>query len=573
MQPPMAGAAQHDTGPNTALVRTVLELWAEPALVMDARYRIHAANAAFSAVFGYQAPELLGRDARRLLCAQPCPAQLVRIRRGLRHAGVGEGQVWTRTRDGQELSCGLSLHATPGTGLRIVRLAPAARRPADTSLASAHARGAAQRDSLTGLLDRTALHAALAHSVALAGAQGQRLAVLVLDLDNFKAVNKTLGHAAGELLLVAVAQRLRPLLGLGDVAARQGGDAFCIVLHGCEDLAAAQWSAGQLLAAVSGRYRIDGADLHASACVGMAMFPEHGVDSASLLRNAESAMYHAKGRGRAHLQVYMPSVQHPGARHLALDHALRVAFEARALELHYQPQFMGHTGQVTGVEALLRWRTADGRYIPPDEFIPVAEESGLIVPLGAWVLDEACRQLAAWRAAGLPRMTVAVNVSAHQLRSKALLSHVMLTLQRHGLDGSDLELEITESAAMAKPDTSIGLLRALRQLGVRLLIDDFGTGHSSLSYLTRLPIHALKLDRSFVHGIGTDAHGGTLCTATIGLAHTLGLDIVAEGVETPAQHEFLARHGCDRLQGYLFARPMPADALQDFVCARVALSG
>lgn len=559
MQPPMAGAAQHDTGPNIALVRTVLDLWKEPALVTDARYRIRAANAAFTAVFGYQAPELLGHDARRLLCAQPCPAQLVRIRRGLQHAGAGEGQVWARTRDGQELSCSLSLHATPGTALRIVRLA--------------HARGAAQRDSLTGLLDRAALHAALAHSVALAGAQGQRLAVLVLDLDNFKAVNKTLGHAAGEQLLVAVAQRLRPLLCVGDVAARLGGDAFCIVLHTCADQAAAQREADQLLAAISGRYRVDGADLHASACVGMAMFPEHGADSASLLRNAESAMYHAKGGGRAHLQVYTPSVQHPGARHLALDHALRVAFEARALELHYQPQFDGHTGQVTGVEALLRWRTADGRYIPPDEFIPVAEEGGLIVPLGAWVLDEACRQLAAWRAAGLPHLTVAVNVSAHQLRSKALLSHVMLTLERHGLAGSDLELEITESAAMAKPDTSIGLLRALRQLGVHLLIDDFGTGHSSLSYLTRLPIHALKLDRSFVHGIGTDAHGGTLCTATIGLAHTLGLDIVAEGVETPGQHEFLARHGCNRLQGFLFARPMPADALHDFVCERMALSG
>ncbi|HVR49091.1 MAG TPA: EAL domain-containing protein [Pseudorhodoferax sp.] len=564
----MTGSAHRDDGPDAALARAVLALWPEPALVTDARHRIRAANAAFTEAFGYPAQELLGRDARQLLCTQACRTELARIRRGLQQAGVGQGQARMRGREGQTLSCGISLHAAPGTGLRIVRLAPAPHLPAD---ALAHAAGATQRDRLTGLLDRAGLLAALASCVALASAQGTRLAVLVLDLDNFKAVNKTLGHAAGELLLASVAQRLRPRLGTGSIGARLGGDAFCVVLPLCEDLATAQWEAGQLLAAVSGRYRIDSADLHASACVGMAMFPDHGTDGASLLRNAESAMHHAKGGGRGHLQVYMPSVQPPGARKLALDHALRMAFEARALELHYQPQFDGRTGKITGVEALLRWRSDDGRYIPPDEFIPVAEEGGLIVRLGAWVLDEACRQLAAWRAAGLPRMTVAVNVSAHELRSKALLSHVMLTLDRHGLDGSDLELEITESAAMAKPETSIGMLRALRQLGVRLLIDDFGTGYSSLSYLTRLPIHALKLDRSFVHGIGTDAHGGTLCTATIGLAHTLGLDIVAEGVETPGQHDFLARHACDRLQGYLFARPMPADALHDFVCERMAL--
>jgi EAL domain-containing protein (putative c-di-GMP-specific phosphodiesterase class I) len=276
-------------------------------------------------------------------------------------------------------------------------------------------------------------------------------------------------------------------------------------------------------------------------------------------------MYHAKSLGRNNVQFFTPEMTQTALKRLTLDHDLRIALETGQFELHYQPQLDSRNGRTVGVEALVRWRHPRDGLMSPAEFIPIAEETGLILPLGEWVLDEACRQLRAWRDQGIEDVSMAVNLSAHQLRSPVLQEHVAHALKKHRLAGSDLELEVTESAAMHDPAASISQLKALRDLGVRLSIDDFGTGYSSLSYLKLLPIHTLKLDRSFVHDIESDSNDVAICTATIALAHNLGLSVIAEGVETEAQRLFLASHHCDFMQGYLFSKPLPAEAALAFI--------
>jgi EAL domain-containing protein (putative c-di-GMP-specific phosphodiesterase class I) len=283
------------------------------------------------------------------------------------------------------------------------------------------------------------------------------------------------------------------------------------------------------------------------------------------MKSADTAMYHAKSQGRDNVQFFTAEMNQAALKRLTLDNDLRVAVETQQFELFYQPQLDSRSGRIFGVEALIRWRHPRDGLVSPAEFIPVAEDTGLILKLGDWVLDEACRQLQAWQAAGLAGLTMSVNLSAHQLHSPALFDHVQQTLKKYGLTGADLEFEITETVAMRDPDACISQLKALRRLGVRLSIDDFGTGYSSLSYLKLLPIHTLKLDQTFVRDIENDANSVAICTATIALAHNLGLAVIAEGVETEAQRLLLTSHQCDFMQGYLFSKPLPADATLAFI--------
>ena len=420
-------------------------------------------------------------------------------------------------------------------------------------------------DVLTGLINRSSLQSQLEHALATAHRERHALAVIFLDLDHFKTINDTLGHAVGDALLREVARRLRHSVRDGDIVARLGGDEFVVILTEVENVAATVHVADKILQVLAQRYRIGEHELHSTASLGIAFYPDDGEDSETLMKNADNAVHHAKSLGRNNAQFFTSEMNLAAMKRLMLDNDLRVAVETRQFELHYQPQLDSQDGRTVGVEALVRWRHPRDGLMSPAEFIPVAEETGLILPLGEWVLDEACRQLRAWRDQGIEDVTMAVNLSAHQLRSPVLLEHVAQALKKHRLAGSDLDLEVTESAAMHDPAASISQLKALRELGVRLSIDDFGTGYSSLSYLKMLPIHTLKLDQSFVHDIESDSNDVAICTATIALAHNLGLAVIAEGVETEAQRHFLASHHCDFMQGYLFSKPLSAEAALAFI--------
>lgn len=395
------------------------------------------------------------------------------------------------------------------------------------------------------------------------------MAVMFIDMDRFKLINDTLGHHVGDALLIEVAQRMLSSVRESDIVARVGGDEFVVVLTGVESgMAAGTSIAGKILSRLGEPYSIEGQLLYSSPSIGISVYPSDGGSAEHLLKNADAAMYHAKSAGRNTYQFFTAAMNEAATRRMNLERDLRQAVGAGQLELHYQPQIGTVDGSVHGVEALIRWRHPGRGMIPPLDFIPLAEETGLIEVLGVWVLNEACRQLAAWHAQDIRCGRMAINLSANQLRSAAIIEQVREAIERHGITARDLELEVTESAAMENPEKAIEKLRALRELGVELAIDDFGTGYSSLAYLKLLPIQTLKLDRSFVRDIETDANDAAISAATLALAHTLGLKVVAEGVETEAQRAFLAVQHCDILQGYLFSKPLSVEEATAYLSSR-----
>jgi diguanylate cyclase (GGDEF)-like protein len=420
----------------------------------------------------------------------------------------------------------------------------------------------AHHDTLTGLFNRYSLDSRLEQVLLSAQRDDERVAVMFVDLDRFKLINDTLGHRIGDLLLIEVAHRLRRCVRESDIVARLGGDEFIVALVGLATATDAAAVASKILAALSEGYFVGGHALYSSASLGIGVFPEDGRDAETLMRNADTAMYHAKERGRNNLQFFTAAMNQAAAERLAIERDLREALGNSEFELHYQPQIRVADGEDSGVEALIRWRHPERGLVSPTSFIPAAEECGLIGSIGDWVLREACRQLAEWRQQGLRGVHVSINVSAHQLRSPEFVDSVVAALAANKLGEGDIELEVTESVAMADPQLAIRQLSALRAKGVRIAIDDFGTGYSSLAYLKLLPIKVLKLDRTFVRDIETDANDAAISAATLALAHSLGLSVVAEGVENEAQRTFLTRHGCDYLQGFLLGRPqMPVELL------------
>ena len=387
------------------------------------------------------------------------------------------------------------------------------------------------------------------------------MAVIFIDLDRFKIINDTLGHHVGDLLLIEVANRLRSCVRESDIVARLGGDEFVVALTSLTTDMDAAHVAKKIIAILDTPCTIEGKLLHTTPSVGISLFPDNGEDVDGLMKNADTAMYCAKDKGRNNFQFFSATMTAAATERLEIERDLRSALKNNEFELHYQPQVCASLGLVRGVEALIRWHHPERGLIPPLKFIPIAEECGLIEAIGGWVLEEACRQMAQWRKAGFGLKHVAVNLSAHQLRSPDLASHVKRVITRFGLAPGELELEITESVAMEDPERAIGQLRLLRESGVDLAIDDFGTGHSSLAYLKLLPIHTLKLDRAFVRDLETNENDAAISSATIALAKILGLRVVAEGVETEAQRNFLSNQACNLLQGYLFGKPEPADLL------------
>ncbi len=416
----------------------------------------------------------------------------------------------------------------------------------------------AHHDALTGLPNRVLLRDRFEHAVAQARRAHARVGLLFLDLDNFKVVNDTLGHAAGDELLLSVVTRLARCTRDSDTISRQGGDEFIVLLDSVPDMEAVERVAGEILEHLAEPILIGSHELAASCSIGVVVYPEDGSDFDRLLQKADTAMYNAKNAGRNTYRFFDERMNLQAQEHLLLQNGLHQALFRAELHLHYQPQFDVASGRAIGAEALLRWRNPELGDVPPGRFIPVAEDCGLIVPIGAWVLEQACRQAQAWRQAGLPDLVMSVNLSAMQFRRGGLVETVSGALARSGLPPHLLELELTESILLQDVENTLDTVQRLKALGVRLSLDDFGTGYSSLSYLKRFAVDRLKIDQSFVRDVTHDADQAAIVQAIVQLAKSLRLGIIAEGVETPEQHAFLCDAGCTDMQGFLLSRPLPA---------------
>ncbi len=427
-------------------------------------------------------------------------------------------------------------------------------------LAEAKIRHQALHDILTNLPNRVLFNERLSQALAQAQKSGNKLAVCFLDLDRFKTINDTLSHGIGDRLLQIVAQRLMECIGETDTLARWGGDEFTLILPNIKDTKEVAAIQDRILAAFKPVFDIENYQLHISPSIGIAVYPMHGNDAETLIKNADAALYIVKSQGRNNYQFYNSEINADSSKLLILENSLHYALERQEFEIYYQPQVNITTGKITKIEALLRWRHRELGLISPDEFIPIAEETGLILSIGEWVLKTACAQTKFWQEnLDLPSLSVAVNLSARQFQQRNLVNIVSQTLKETKLKHQCLELEITESVAMQNVEFTRKILSELYNLGVSISIDDFGTGYCSLSYLKNFPIHCLKIDKSFVRDLSHDNHDAAITTAIVRLAHGLKLAVVAEGVETEAQRNLLQLLDCQLMQGYLFSRPLPAE--------------
>jgi diguanylate cyclase (GGDEF)-like protein len=414
-------------------------------------------------------------------------------------------------------------------------------------------------DSLTSLPNRTLFGKLLDHSLNNARRYNKKIALLFIDLDRFKYINDTLGHEAGDQLLQEVGNRVKSCLRENDVVGRFGGDEFVVLVSEFDEIAGLEVVARKILGAIGKSFMLLSHEFSVTASIGIATFPANGQDAQSLIKNADIAMYQAKAEGKNNFMLFSEKLNTNSLQRLALESSLRYALERGEFELYYQAKVDSHSGSVSGMEALLRWNHPDLGMVAPMQFIPLAEETGLIVEIGKWVLRTACAQNVAWQAMGLPPLTMAVNLSARQFSDAALLEDISSTLQATGMNPALLELEITESMLMHNIEKAMQVLTALKSKNIRLAIDDFGTGYSSLSTLKRFPLNTIKIDRSFIQDIPGDMDDRTLTKAIIAMGKSLSLTVIAEGVETKEQADFLVEHACDELQGYYFSKPVPAD--------------
>ncbi len=533
--------------------RFLIETASHGLLLIDAGGCVILANSAAENQFGYDAGEMIGLNATALIpdgYADRLATERRRHGAEIARRAVGDrGELIGRRRDGSDFPVQILIGSSK-SGLVAVRTG-------GLELAFA-----AEHDVLTGLPNRLLLGNRITRAIILAKRRRHRVAVLFLDLDGFKRVNDSLGHAVGDRLLQSVATRLLGAVRASDTVSRQGGDEFVILLpdvSGAPDVAAL---AEKLLRAVADPHDIAPNDLHTGVSIGASLYPDDGLDAETLIKNADTAMYQAKEGGRHTFRFFAPAMRERAIERQTVEEDLRRAVARGEFTLRYQPQIDVRGGAITGAEALIRWKHPSRGLLTPDAFIPIAEESGLMVPIGAWVLREACAQAEAWRRAGLPAISMAVNVSAVEFGKADFLAGILGALDDTGLDPRALELELTESMLMQHAESAVTVLGTLRDIGVRVAIDDFGTGFSSLSYLTRFPVDALKIDQSFIRQLGGDRNNAIVVTTIIGMAHAMDLRVIAEGVETADQLRFLSRRRCEEAQGYLFSRPMPA---ADFV--------
>ncbi len=516
-------------------------------------------NSAFERITGYSSQEVLGRNARLLQGTDLAQPELITIRAALHDQRPCHVVLRNYRKDGGMYWNELNISPVRNDAGTVTHYIGVHSDITDAKTHQDELARQANHDSLTGLPNRNLLWDRIDRACARTQRYGGFVAVAFLDLDNFKVVNDSLGHSLGDHLLRAVAARLESSLRAMDTVARLGGDEFVLVLSDHKSELSVSGELQRIVESFSQPFVVDGRDVFITASVGVALYPQDAKDPETLMKSAELAMYRVKESGRNAYQLYTAEMQTRVTERLGLEGMLRRALERGEFSLRYQPQVDLRSNRIFGCEALLRWNQPDLGMIGPGKFIPLAEETGLIVPIGEWIVRTACRQSKTWQNAGLPAVTMAVNISARQFRENTLLQAVAKILDETGLDASQLELEVTESVIMHDTQHVIATLQAFADMGVSLSVDDFGTGYSSLSYLKRFPVDRLKIDQSFVRDVTTDADDAAIAQAVITLGHTMNLRVIAEGVETPEQLAFLRRHQCDEMQGYLFGKPMPAD--------------
>jgi diguanylate cyclase (GGDEF)-like protein/PAS domain S-box-containing protein len=556
-----------DRDRDTRLAAKVFEVSREGIVILDERRLIVSVNRAFNRLTGWMTDEVLGRTPDTVQSVRHDINFYRELWGTVADRGHWEGEVWLKRRDGSEFPSWGQISVVVDDDGRATHYVAICEDISERKAQEDRIRHLAQHDALTGLPNRALLEDRLAQAIPLARRNGTRLAVMFLDLDRFKLINDSLGHQAGDHLLREVARRLGTCVRKADTVSRQGGDEFVILLQELDAPEHAAKVARKVLEVVAQPVFVDGLQLQVTPSIGISVFPDDGTWQAELLRNADAAMYHAKGAGRNNFQFFTPQINARVIERVEIEGRLRRALDHGEFLLHYQPRFELATRRVVGMEALLRWRDPDRGMVPPGRFIPVAEECGLIVPLGEWVLQEACRQTAHWHRHGLDRLRVSVNVSAAQLHQKTFDACVQHALATSGLGATSLELEVTETSIMLDVEEASEILDVLKARGVHLSVDDFGTGYSSLAYLKRLPLDRVKIDRTFVKDVIDDADDAAITAAIIGMAHTLGMGTLAEGVETEAQAAFLERHGCQEVQGFLLARPLAPATFEAWVRA------
>jgi diguanylate cyclase (GGDEF)-like protein/PAS domain S-box-containing protein len=537
----------------------VFESTREGVMVTDVDQRIRMVNRAFTQLTGYSESEVIGKKPSLLSSGRHDRNFYAGIWASLNTAGHWQGEIWNRRKSGEVYPELLSISAVKGDSGKVIGYVGVFADISKLKSTEAELEFLAHHDPLTGLPNRLLLLSRLDHGIRVAKREGRQLALLMIDLDRFKDVNDSFGHLMGDELLQQVSARLIRRLRNADTVTRLGGDEFTLLL---EDIAYSEDAGGvanEIIASLGEPWRLsNGAELRISASIGISLFPDHGDSAAVLLQHADAALYQAKSEGRGCFRYFSESLTRAARERIGMESRLRQAISRNEFQVFYQPQVDIATGALIGAEALVRWKHAEEGYISPAKFIPVAEATGLIGPIGEWVLEETCRQGKIWAEAELPALTLAVNVSPHQFLSQNISQTIAKVLAETGFPAERLELELTESALMEREEEAVSTLAYLRAKGIRLAIDDFGTGYSSLAYLKRFPVDVLKIDKSFVDDLPASQDDREIASTIIAIAHTLGLKVLAEGVETPEQLEFLKMQGCDFYQGYLKSPPMPA---------------
>ncbi|OWY39182.1 sensor domain-containing diguanylate cyclase [Xenophilus sp. AP218F] len=541
------------------LAAKVFENTVEGIMITDADKRIRSVNRAFTEITGYTQHEVLGQKTSILSSGRHEGPFYEQMWAAITEHGSWQGELWNRRKNGEVFPEWLAINAVRNSLGEVTHYVAIFSDLTERKEADERIQFLAHFDVLTSLPNRVHMQDRVELAIHNASRDNQRLALLLLDLDRFKTVNESLGHSAGDTLLQIAADRIRAVLTPGEMLARQGGDEFIVLLPLIADPSEAALAAERVRDVFANPIELHNHVITITPSIGISVYPDDGRDYETLVRNADAAMYHAKSSGRNSYKFYTADLNARAREILAIESQLRFALERDEFVLHYQPQVEMGSGSIVGAEALIRWNHPSLGLLGPIRFIQVAEERGFIVQIGDWVIREATRQLAAWRMAGLPELTLAINLSALQFRQQDLAGKLQHALDGCGLPGSALDIEVTESIIMEDAQATIQAIDTMKNMGLRLSIDDFGTGYSSLSYLKRFKADKLKIDRSFVRDIPQDADDTAIARAIINMARNLNMKVVAEGVETMEQWRFLEEEGCDLVQGYLIAKPLPAD--------------